>query len=289
MKKLASRLALAAAAVVMATTMLTACGSGDDYSSYASAYKKVTANGGMDADFSLTLKMDGETTKSNGNFKLDTSDGNNILYYSMNVGGDSVIQFSDGSYIYTEADEHKTKYALDSKPTASGDRANVQQKDAQASGTGTFNTSEFLKEFSGFLEAGKIKELGLLSPIDQAAIKSISSEGSSDDQTFNLEFSESLIKKYLNIMIKNETGKSGDNALTIDEMTDFSYVAHAKNGVITGVDYSGVIKVTVPASLMSTGEQTSYDMDFKINIDFVNPGDAVSVELPSTEGFELIS
>ncbi len=289
MKKFASRTAAAASAAVMAMTMLTACGSGGDYSSYASAYKKVTANGGMDADFSLTLKMDGVTTESEGNFKLDTSGENNILYYSMNVDGDDIIQFSDGSYIYTESDGHKTKYALNSKPAASGDKNNVQQKDAQANGTGTFDSTEFLKEFSSFLEAGKIKELGLLSPIEQAAIKSISSEGSADNQTFTLDFSENLVKKYLNIMIENETGKSGDNVLTIDEMTDFSYVAQAKNGVITGTVYSGVIKVTVPASLMSTGEQTSYDMDFTIDIDFVDPGNAVSVSLPSTDGFELIS
>lgn len=289
MKKFASRAISAASAAVMAMTMFTACGSGNDYSSYASAYKKVTANGGMDADFSLTLKMDGVTTESDGNFKLDTSGGNNILYYSMKVDGNDIIQFSDGSYIYTESEGHKTKYALDSKPAASGDKNNVQEKDAQANGTGTFDSTEFLKEFSSFLEAGKIKELGLLSPIEQAAIKSISSEGSADNQTFTLDFSENLIKKYLNIMIENETGKSGDNALTIDEMTDFSYVAQAKNGVITGTVYSGVIKVTVPASLMSTGEQTSYDMDFTIDIDFVDPGNAVSVSLPSTDGFELIS
>lgn len=289
MKKFASRAVSAVSAAVMAMTMLTACGGSSDYSSYASAYKKVTANGGMDADFSLTLKMDGVTTESEGNFKLDTSGGNNILYYSMKVDGDDIIQFSDGSYIYTESDGHKTKYALNSKPAASGDRNNVQQKDAQANGTGTFDSTEFLKEFSSFLEAGKIKELGLLSPIEQAAIKNISSEGSGDNQTFTLEFSENLVKKYLNIMIENETGKSGDNALTIDEMTDFSYVAKAENGVITGTVYSGVIKVTVPASLMSSGEQTSYDMDFTIDIDFVDPGNAVSVELPSTDGFELIS
>lgn len=288
MKKFTGKTISAAVAAVMAMTMFTACG-GSEYSSYASAYKKVTANGGMNADFALTLKMDGVTTESDGNFKLDTSDGNNILYYTMKVDGEDIIQFSDGSYIYTESDGHKTKYALNSKPSASSERDDVQQKDAQSSGTGTFNSSEFLKEFSSFLEAGKIKELGLLSPIDQAAIKSIKSEGSSDNQTFNLEFSENLVKKYLNIMIENETGKSGGEALSIDEMTDFSYVAQAKDGVITGTVYSGVIKVTVPASLMSTGEQTTYDMDFNIDIDFVDPGSKVTVSLPSTDGYELIS
>lgn len=289
MKKIVSKTIKAAAAAIAAVTMLTACGGGGDYSSYASAYKKVTANGGMNADFDLTLKMDGVTTKSDGNFKLDTSGGNNILYYTMKIDGDNIIQFSDGSYIYTESDGHKTKYALNSKPSASSDKTEVNKKDEQSSGTGSFNSTEFLKEFSSFLEAGKIKEMGLLSPIEQAAIKSISADGSSDNQTFTLEFSENLVKKYLNIMIENQTGKSGDNALTIDEIDSFSYKAKAKDGVITNTVYSGVIKVTVPASLMSTGKQTSYDMDFTIDINFVDPGSAVSVSLPSTDGFELVS
>lgn len=289
MKKIVLKTIKAAAAAITAATMLTACGSGGDYSSYASAYKKVTANGGMNADFDLTLKMDGVTTKSDGNFKLDTSGGNNILYYTMKIDGDNIIQFSDGSYIYTESDGHKTKYALNSKPSASGDKSEVKKKDEQSSGTGSFNSTEFLKEFSSFLEAGKIKEMGLLSPIEQAAIKSISADGSSGNQTFTLEFSENLVKKYLNIMIENQTGKSGDNALIIDEINSFSYKAQAKDGVITNTVYSGVIKVTVPASLMSTGEQTSYDMDFTIDINFVDPGSAVSVSLPSTDGFELVS
>lgn len=289
MKKITAKAISSAAAAVIAMSVFTACGESSDYSSYASAYKKVTASGGMNADFSLTLKMDGVTTESDGNFKLDTSDGNNILYYTMKVDGEDIIQFSDGSYIYTESDGHKTKYALNSKPSASAEREDVQQKDAQANGTGSFDSAEFLKEFSSFLEAGKIKELGLLSPIEQAAIKSIKSEGSSGDQTFTLEFSENLVKKYLNIMIENETGKSGGDALSIDEMTDFSYSAQAKDGVITGTVYSGVIKVTVPASLMSTGEQATYDMDFSIDIDFVDPGSKVSVSLPSTDGYDLIS
>ncbi len=280
MKKITVKTILAAA---VAMSMLTGCG-GDDYSGYASAYKKVTANGGMNADFDLTLTMDGKTTKSDGNFKLDTSDGNNILYYTMNIDGDKIVQFSDGSCLYTESEGRKTKYALDSKPSAAADRQDVQQKDSG----GTFNSSEFLKEFSSFLEAGKIKELGLLSPIEKAAITSISSEGSGDNKTYTLEFSENLVKKYLNIMIENETGKSGGDTLSIDEMTDFSYTATEEGGVITDVTYSGVIKVTVPAALMSSGEQADYDLDFTIGIDLVEPGSAVTIDLPSTDGFEAV-
>lgn len=276
------------AAIVLTAAMtlsLSGCGNGADYGKYSSAYKKVTANGGMEAKFSVSLKMDGETSNSTGTFKLDTSDGNNVLYYEMTVDGNKVTQFSDGEYLYTESDGHKTKYALNSKPSASSDKPEAQAKDSGSE----FNTENFLSDFSGFLEAGKIKEMGLLSPIEQAAVSSIKSETSGGKTVYTLGFSESLVKKYLNIMIENQTSKSGSDALQIDELKDFKYTAEEKNGIITGTTYSGVLKVKVPASLMSSGNAAEYDMTLSIDIDFVNPGEAVSISLPSTDGYEQVS
>lgn len=270
----------AAAMLAVSSMLFTGCGGGGDYNAYASAFQKVTANGGMNADFDVTLEMDGTATTSDGNFKLDTSEGNNILYYEMNVDGSSITQFSDGEYLYTESDGHKTKYALDSKPSASSDRAEAEQKDAN----GTFDTGEFLNEFSSFMEAGKIKELGLLSPVDKAAVKDISEK----DGVYTLTFSDSLVKKYLNTMVANETQQSGGETLSIDELNDFTYKATVANGIVTGVEYSGVMKVDVPASLMSSGEEASYDLNFTIKITFVDPGEAVSVEIPSTDGYEEV-
>lgn len=268
-------------AVAVMSMLLTACGGGNAYSGYSAAYNKVTANGGMDADFDVTLKMDGETTDCDGNFKLDTSDGNNILLYEMNINDNTITQFSDGEYIYTDTGDHKTKYALDSKPSASGDSQEAQKKDSD---NATFNTSEFLSEFASFLEAGKIKELGLLSPIEQAAISNISEDGG----VYTLEFSDNLVKKYLNIMIENETGNASGDTLNIDDLNGFTYKATVSNELITKVEYSGTIVVNVPASLMSSGEEATYDMEFDIVITFNNPGEKVSVDIPSTDGYEEI-
>lgn len=260
--------------------LITGCGGGKGgYDDYASAYKKVTANGGMDADFDVSLAMDGTTVETSGNFKLDTSDGNNILYYEMEVNGADIVQFSDGKYLYTESDGHKTKYSLDSKPSASSDRREAEQKN---SSDATFDTEEFLNEFSSFLEAGKIKELGLLSPIEKAAVTNISEAGG----IYTLTFSDNLVKKYLNIMIKNETQSSGGETLTIDELNNFTYKATVKDGMVTGTEYSGTIEVEVPGSLMASGDAESYDLDFVIKITFVNPGDTVSITLPATDGYE---
>ena len=266
--------------LTVASMVLTGCGAGGAYSGYSSAYNKVTANGGLDADFDVTITMDGETSNDTGNFKLDTSDGNNILYYEMEVGDDTITQFSDGEYIYTDAQEHKTKYSMNSKPSASSDKQETKQKDS----SGTFNTSEFISQFSSFLEAGKIKELGMLSPIEQAAITDISEEGG----VYTLTFSDSLVQKYLNLMIENETGEASGDTLSIDELNDFTYKATSSDDMITKVEYSGTMVVKVPASLMASGEETSYDLDFNIVITFNNPGEAVSIDLPSTDGYEEV-
>ena len=263
----------------LAASVLTACGGGSEYNGYASAYNKVTANGGMEAKFDVHLTMDGDEVTSNGNFKLDTSSGNNILYYEMTTGENDIIQFSDGEYIYTDMGDSKSKYKLGTKPSG-GDSGKEETKGS----SGEFNTNAFLNEFSSFLEAGKIKELGLLSPIEKAAISSIKKEG----DTYKLTFSDALVKKYLNTLVQNETGKDADETIQIDELDDFTYTATEKDGVLTGVTYDGILKVNVPGSLLSDGEDKQYDLVMDIDITFVNPGSKVEISLPSTDGFDEV-
>ncbi len=271
---------LKSTALIISCLTLASC-SGDAYGSYAAAYKKVSANGGMCAEFDLTLEMDGVTTETEGTFSLDTSDGKNILYYEMEVDGSKIIQFSDGEYLYTETDGHKIKYALNSKPTASSDKEEAVQKNGSDS---VFDTEQFLSEFSSFLEAGKIKELGLLSPIEKAAVTDVSVE----NNVYTLSFSDKLVQKYLNIMIANETQSTDVDTLNINELKNFRYTATVSGDIVTDVVYSGVITVDVPASLMTSGEAASYEMELEIAITFVNPGEAVEVEIPSTDGYEEV-
>jgi len=279
-KKITKKVMNCALAFVFAGTILTGCSGGGGYDQYSVAYNKVTANGGMDADLSVTLKMDGTTIESNGNFQLDTANGNNLLYYEMTTDGNKITQFSDGSYIYTEANGRKTKYSMNAKPSTDTDTEKAARKDSDS----TFNTQAFLSEFSSFMEAGKIKELGLFSPIDKAAVSSISEK----DGVYTLSFSDSLVEKYLNTMIQNETGAAAGDTIQIDKMENFTYKATVKDDYVTNVEYSGVITVNVPASLMESGKDESYNMDFHIKVSFVNPGESVNVTIPSTDGYEEI-
>ena len=269
-------------ASVMAMASLTACGGGNDYNSYAAAFNKVTAKGGMEAEFDVDLEMDGEKQECTGDFKLDTSGDANLLYYEMDTGDNSFIQFSDGEYVYTDAGDKKSKYSITGSSTTIS--AEPEDKVEEKDSSGTFDTSAFLSEFSSFMEAGKIKELGLLSPIEKAAISSIKKEG----DTYKLTFSDALVKKYLNTLVKNETGKSADETIQIDELKDFTYEATEKDGMITDIVYKGTLTVDVPGSLLTSGEDTSYPLDLNIKIKFVNPGEAVSIELPSTDDFEEV-
>lgn len=268
-------------ASVMAIASLTACGGSDVYNGYAAAFNKVTAKGGMEAEFDVDLEMDGEKQECKGDFKLDTSGDANLLYYEMETDDNNFIQFSDGEYVYTDAGDKKSKYSI----TGSSTTISAEPEDkVEEKSSGTFDTSAFLSEFSSFMEAGKIKELGLLSPIEKAAISSIKKEG----DTYKLTFSDALVKKYLNTLVKNETGKSADETIQIDELKDFTYEATEKDGMITDIVYKGVLTVDVPGSLLTSGEDASYPLDLNIKIKFVNPGEAVSVDLPSTDDYEEV-
>ena len=267
-------------ASVLAMSTLTACGGSDVYNAYAAAYNKVTAKGGMEAEFDVSLEMDGEKQEYDGDFKLDTSGSDSILYYEMNTGDGEITEFSDGDYMYVDMDGKKIKYSLKGSSISSEPDETGSKKES----SGTFDTSAFLSQFSTFMEAGKIKQLGLLSPIEKAAISKIEKDG----DTYKLIFSDSLVKKYLNTLVQNETGKSADETIQINELNDFTYEATEKNGMITGVEYKGVLKVDVPGSLLSSGEDATYDLDLDIKTTFVNPGEAVSIELPSTDGYDEI-
>ena len=268
------------AMLLICTVLLSGCG-GDKYDSYASAYNKLWANGGIDANISADLKMDSESKHFDGNFKVDNT--KNMIYYEMQTSEGKTIQFSDGSYLYTEQGDKKIKYPLggggDPKPTQEQQNlegeANVEVPE--------FNTSDFLNDFSSMFEASKIKELGLFDPIAKAAVTKTTKNG----DVYTLEVSDALVKIFVNKLAVKQTGK--EDTVQVTEMKNFKYTATIKSGVVNATTYSGDVTVKVPGSLMSSGEDKEYQVTFNITMDFVNPGQAVSITIPSTDGYEEIS
>ncbi|MCR4791200.1 MAG: hypothetical protein K5871_00460 [Lachnospiraceae bacterium] len=256
------------------TLMLGGCG-GDAYSTYASAYNKVSAKGGINADIEATITLDDVEQEYEGNFKLDNT--SNTLYYEMTCNGETTTQFSDGEYLYTERGGEKIKYDLNDKP----DGEPQARDNAQGGEAPQFDAAEFLTEFSSFLEAGKIRELGLLNPLDKAAVTNVTVSGNQ----YTLEVSSTILKRFMNTMATNESG-SGD-AIEVTDLSNFTYVATIENGVVTGTHYSGEITIVVPGSLLASDDDEEYTIEFDIQITFRKPGTEVDVDIPDGDDYVL--
>ena len=306
MKKSKSRIKLMAAGVFAlalgSVVALSACGGGsntDAYDTYASAYNKVSANGGIDANLDVELTMDGKTNKYTGNFVVDNV--NNMIYYTMTSDGKTTTQFSDGKYLYTDRGDQKVKFDLSKDAPAAAPQQDKENKgqaapqgqpgpDGQAAPGGQpapsadakapeFDTANFLNEFSSFLDAGKVKELGLLEPIAKAAVSKTTAEG----DVYTLEVADSIAEKFVNTLATQQAGNA--DAVQVEDLKNFTYTATVKDGVVTGCQYSGDATVKVPGSLMTDGKDAEYTLNMKINIDFVNPGEVVKIDVPDTKDY----
>lgn len=276
------RRVLAVLLAVASLALLTACSGGgsSDYETYATAYNRVTANAGIDADLEAVVTMDGITKNAGGNFKVDNSGDNTILYLEISMDEQTITQFSDGEYLYTDARGEKTKYALGVKP----ERTQGEGDEGQGDSGPEWDTESFISEFASFLEAGKIQELGLLSPIPQNAVSSTTKDGN----VYHLTINDSTLNTYLKTFGSSVT-LSGDDTVQITGIKDFTYDATVENDYVTQVVYTGTLTVEVPGSLTSDGQDGTYDLDLQITAKFNNPGSAVSVSIPSTDGYVEIS
>ena len=250
---------------------------GGDYGKYASAYNKVTANGGMDADIVLTLSIDGSSLRNEGNLKQDRSGEKNIVYYEMNVKGKNIIQFSDGDYIYTNIYGNKIRYPVGGYPPESD-----SSDDSEAKNGVLFESETFLNEFASFIASGKLLELDLFSPIARAAITNISLSGN----TYTLTFSDGLVNQVFTAFVSNKFNDTGEKIIAVTDLRDFTNTVTVSDGIAVSTKYSGVMTVKVPGHLTESGKDTSYDMDIEIEADFIDPGSAVNIILPSTDGYK---
>jgi hypothetical protein len=259
---------LTMAVLLVCAFILSACG-GDQYATYSSAYKKLWANGGIDATISADLKMDGITNHYDGNFKVDNT--KDILYYEMKTANGSTVQFSDGSYLYTQQGDHKIKYSL--KPSGDNGEPTVPENES-GEGAPEFSSSEFLEQFSSMFEASKIKDLGLFDPIPQAAVVKTTKNG----DVYTLDVSDSIVKKFVNTLAVNQAGT--DDTVQVTDLKNFKYTATIKNGVVTETTFAGDVIVNVPASLTGSGAAKDYSVNMDIKITFNNAGQLSALRCP---------
>lgn len=277
----------AAALIVGAVLILTAGCGGDAFDTYTTAYRNVMAKKGFDADLEGTFSMDGETKTVSGNFKVDDSGDKTILLLQVGLDGENITQFSDGEYLYTDARGTKTKNKLGEKSSQEDSRQDPEGgpnggpdggPGEQKSGP-EFTVSDFLEEFASCMEAGKIKELGLLSPLEKNYVAKTTVNGNK----YNLAVSDAVLSKVLEIL--SSSINMGGDSVTLSDLRDFNYEAVVEDKFVTSVTYSGKMTATVPASVSGTGEEKAYDLDMTIKATFNDPGSQVTITLPSTEGF----
>lgn len=275
-RKLRSMVAVGMCAAMLLS--LGGCG-GSDYSDYKSAYQKMSAPGSLDVDLSLELVTSEETVTAEGNMKMN-KEGN--MYYEMQVGDTNVIQFTSDGKLYSNINGVKTSYSTSGqsaeRPVTDG---GTEEKDR---GTG-FDVGAFMEEFATMLEAGKIKEMGLLDPIPEAGIKSMDVSESGGKKEYTLHVSDSIVEKLFNTMIKEQISNE-DYALSFSDLQDFNCVMYVNgSGILDGMYYSCNTDVTVPAALTG-GSAETLNMSIRLRVDILNAGSAAEVPQMSTEGYE---
>lgn len=254
---------------------LTGCGSNQAYSAYSDAYKKMSQTGSLNVEFDLTVKDDSDTMHSTGNMKMNAQ---NEVYYEMEINGREIVQYVQNGEIHTFVDGEEQTASINN--TDQGvERGNPDGSNEKENSTG-FNSTRFLEEFSGMLEAGKIKEMGVLDPIPQNYVKEISSSTSGSDTVYTMTFPEEFLTTLLNKMIKEQTQTSGDT-LSFDGLKDFECIATANSdGYLYMIEYRGYTTVTVPASYTGSGSEETFDLHIDLQMEIVDPGTAVEVVIP---------
>lgn len=267
-----------ALALVM-TLVCAACGggNGDAYSGYSEAYKKTSSVGSLNVVFELSVDDGEETVESNGNMKMNSS---NEVYYEMAINGKEILQYVQNGEIHTFIDGVEQVSSTD-KTDQGPEKADPNGGEGQANektDSTSFDTSKFLEEFSGMMEAGKIKEMGVLDPIPSKYVKSITSEKSGSDTVYTMTFPDEFLKVLLTTMAKEQL--EGDY-LSFDALKDFSCVSKANSdGYIYFIQYKGYTTVTVTGDLMTSGADESFDLHIDLQMTIQNPGTPVEVEIP---------
>lgn len=237
------------------------------YTSYARAFDKTTRVGSLEFDTTVTATMDGQTTTATGNMKLRDFAGSSVNFINtMEIGGQTVTQFCDGENIYQNDGGAQTAFAVGDQP--------------QPQGKGEFSMDAFLQEFTGLLDASKLKDLQIADKLDQNIIQSIEKTGDS----YIVTLAPQLVDELANSLINASMQEGADNPTVT--VNSFGYVAHQNGGYIDGITYDADLDVDIPASLSGEAGGVTKNVRLTVALDIVNPGTAVEFTLPAADGYQ---
>lgn len=259
-------------------TALTACGGGNAYSGYSKAYQKMSETGSLNVLFDLAVSDGSQNMKSTGNMKMDAK----TVYYEMTINGKDIVQYVQDDQVHTLVDgEEQIASTQDkAKGTQKADPEGGEGQPNEKTDNTGFNAEKFLEEFSGILEAGKIREMGVLDPIPEKYISEISSSKDGSDTVYTMTFPDEFLRTMLNAMVKEQV-QSSEDALTFDSLKDFSCTAKENSdGYLHAIEYKGYTTVTVPAEYVESGNDETFDLTIDLKMEIQNPGTAVEVVIP---------
>jgi len=242
---------------------------GSDYVTYSSAFKKTFNTGSMELNTSVEASVDGTDITSTGNFKLmDVNTDTPKFINTMTIDEKTITQFCDGEYIYTDdgQTQNKIKMGESEVPVERQEKENTE-----------FTYESYIQEFSSLLDASKIKQLESLEPIPEKFVDKIDIDNSGSEKRFIVtllpEAVDEMVDSFISENLSTESIKP-----TID-LKAISYSATVSGDYISEIVFSLDLDITAPDET----DAKSATVDFTIKP--VNPGQDVSFELPSTEGF----
>ena len=244
-----------------------------DYSTYKKAFKNTFEVSSMELNTTVRAVYDGGSRiSSTGNFKLKDMDTNPQFINTMTIGGQVITQFSDGQYIYTEdtsgGQTNRNRIRIGAEP---------EPKQQEQRPSNSFSLDDYISEFSGLLDASKIKELNLLEGIDERYVDKIESVSVSGGKRFVVTLLPQAVDDLVDTFLRDNL--SNQSMAPTIEVNTVIYTATVVSDYVSEIAISIDMDVTAP----SGGSPTRATVDFIIEP--ANPGRAVNFTLPSTDGF----
>ena len=290
-----------------------------DYSLYSNAFKKTFDVDSMELSTSVKASIDGgATVTSTGTFKLKGTKATPQFINTMTMDGKNITQFCDGEYMYTDDGTNKNKIKLgaspdqqtpqpqdsqpgsqpqdsqpgsqpqDSQPGSQpqdsqpGSQPQDSQPGSQPQDPQSQQQNEepsldsYIEGFSGLIDAGKIKEMNSLEPIAEKYIESITAKDIDNGKQFDVVLLPEIVKELKSKLISENSNV--ENSPTV-EVNTIKYSATIKDGYVSQIVFYFDLNVT--ASNDTVAKKVTVELTLKP----VNPGQAVTFDLPSTAGF----
>lgn len=234
------------------------------YTGYARAFDNTTKTGSLEFDTKVSVTMDGKTTTATGNMRLKDITGNVNFINTMTINGQTITQFCDGENIYQDNGVEQTAFAIGDTP--------------QPTEKGEFSMDSLVQEFSGLLDASKLKELQIADKLNQNIIQEIKKSGSTYTVTLAPQLVDDLVASLINATMEESNSPKV-------AVKSFNYVANEANGYIDKITYTADLDITLPAVLTGESGDVTKNVLLQVEMAVVNPGAAVDFELPSSDGY----